>query len=155
MKMVEQIKHVQNLQVKVFSANSPSPDLNPLKPPPLPFFSCSFLNLSSDSVSLCFQVFTFKNKFQQRLWQTLKQEVLWALVLVCCCRWRSTAICTFPFLHRCRCSSPLPMSSLTTPHTLDPTTHTTHPSIQIIHPHFYIKYNQDCSAIFVTPAAKT
>ena len=124
MKMVEQIKHVQNLQVKVFSANSPSPDLNPLKPPLLPFFSCSFLNLSSVSVSLCFQVFTFKNKFQQRLWQTLKQEVLWALVLVCCCRWRSTAICTFPFLHRCRCSSPLPMSSLTTPHTLDPTTHT-------------------------------
>ena len=67
MKMVEKIKHVQNLQVKVFSANSPSPDLNPLKPPLLPFFSCSFLNLSSDSVSLCFQVFTFKNKFQQRL----------------------------------------------------------------------------------------
>ena len=62
MKMVEQIKHVQNLQVKVFSANSPSPDLNPLKPPPLPFFSCSFLNLSSVSVSLCFQVFTFKKQ---------------------------------------------------------------------------------------------
>ena len=137
MKMVEQIKHVQNLQVKVFSANSPSPDLNPLKPPLLPFFSCSFLNLSSVSVSLCFQVFTFKKQVSTATvtnsetggfvsWERWSAAACFA---VGCC----TAICTFPFLHRCRCSSPLPMSSLTTPHTLDPTTHTTHPSIQIIH----------------------
>ena len=46
-----------------------------------PSILLKFLNLLCVSVSLSSPVFSFKNKFQQWLWQALKEEVLWVCSL--------------------------------------------------------------------------